>query len=74
MRIDAIKIGNSPPDDVNGIIEVPIGGEPIKYESWTKLPELWLLIASYTPRCAIQAITVSCRTRFRMTGIRSMSW
>src|SRR5215813_3616098 len=32
MRIDAIKIGNSPPDDVNVIIEVPIGGEPIKYE------------------------------------------
>ena len=32
MRIDAIKIGNSPPDDVNVIVEVPIGGEPIKYE------------------------------------------
>jgi hypothetical protein len=27
MRIDAIKIGNNPPDDVNVIIEVPIGGE-----------------------------------------------
>ena len=32
MRIDAIAIGNSPPDDVNVIIEVAIGGEPIKYE------------------------------------------
>jgi inorganic pyrophosphatase len=32
MRIDAIAIGNDPPDDVNVIIEVPIGGEPIKYE------------------------------------------
>src|SRR6266436_4660201 len=32
MRIDAIRIGNNPPDDVNVIIEVPIGGEPIKYE------------------------------------------
>ena len=32
MRIDAITIGNNPPDDVNVIIEVPIGGEPIKYE------------------------------------------
>jgi len=32
MRIDAIKIGNNPPEDVNVIIEVPIGGEPIKYE------------------------------------------
>jgi inorganic pyrophosphatase len=32
MNIDAILIGNNPPDDVNVIIEVPIGGEPIKYE------------------------------------------
>ena len=32
MNLNAIKIGNNPPDDVNVIIEVPIGGEPIKYE------------------------------------------
>src|ERR1700751_714645 len=32
MRIDAIKIGHNPPEDVNVIIEVLIGGEPIKYE------------------------------------------
>ena len=32
MNIDAIRIGNNPPDDVNVIVEVPIGGEPIKYE------------------------------------------
>ena len=32
MRIDAITIGNNPPEDVNVIIEVEIGGEPIKYE------------------------------------------
>ncbi len=32
MRIDAIAIGKNPPDDINVIIEVPIGGEPIKYE------------------------------------------
>ena len=32
MNLDAIKIGDHPPDDVNTIIEVPIGGEPIKYE------------------------------------------
>jgi inorganic pyrophosphatase len=32
MRIDAIPIGYNPPEDVNVIIEVPIGGEPIKYE------------------------------------------
>ena len=32
MRIDAIAIGKNPPEDINVIIEVPIGGEPIKYE------------------------------------------
>ncbi|MEZ5812587.1 MAG: inorganic diphosphatase [Rhizobiaceae bacterium] len=32
MRIDAIAIGNKPPEDVNVIIEVPVGGQPIKYE------------------------------------------
>ena len=32
MRIDAISAGKNPPEDVNVIIEVPVGGEPIKYE------------------------------------------
>jgi inorganic pyrophosphatase len=32
MRIDAISVGRDPPRDVNVIIEVPVGGEPIKYE------------------------------------------
>jgi inorganic pyrophosphatase len=32
MNLDAIPIGNTPPDDVNVIVEVGIGGEPIKYE------------------------------------------
>ena len=32
MRIDAIAIGDNPPNDVNVIIEVPLGGQPIKYE------------------------------------------
>lgn len=32
MRLDAISIGKNPPQEVNVVIEVPIGGEPIKYE------------------------------------------
>jgi len=32
MRIEAIAIGKNPPEDVNVLIEVPIGGQPIKYE------------------------------------------
>ncbi len=32
MRVEAIAIGNNPPHDVNVIVEVPVGGQPIKYE------------------------------------------
>src|SRR5579872_31481 len=32
MNLDAILVGENAPFDVNVIIEVPIGGEPIKYE------------------------------------------
>jgi inorganic pyrophosphatase len=32
MRIEAIQVGNTPPDDVNVIVEVSVGGQPIKYE------------------------------------------
>jgi inorganic pyrophosphatase len=32
MRIEAIPSGKNPPEDINVIVEVPVGGEPIKYE------------------------------------------
>ena len=32
MRIDLIPAGDSPPDSLNVLIEVPLGGEPVKYE------------------------------------------
>ncbi len=32
MLLSAVPIGRNPPEDVNVVIEVPIGGEPIKYE------------------------------------------
>ena len=32
MRIEAVSIGADPPHEVNVIVEVPVGGEPIKYE------------------------------------------
>ena len=32
MRLDAVSIGRDPPREVNVILEVPVGGEPIKYE------------------------------------------
>lgn len=32
MNLAAISIGKNPPQDVNVVIEVPVGGQPIKYE------------------------------------------
>jgi inorganic pyrophosphatase len=32
MNLDAVSVGKNPPHEINVIIEVPIGGEPIKYE------------------------------------------
>ena len=32
MRIDMIPVGDNPPESLNVIIEVPTGGEPVKYE------------------------------------------
>lgn len=32
MNIDKIRIGTKPPHDVNVVIEIPLGGEPVKYE------------------------------------------
>jgi inorganic pyrophosphatase len=32
MRIEAISVGADPPHEVNVIVEVPVGGEPVKYE------------------------------------------
>ncbi len=32
MRLDEIPVGQKPPYEVNVIIEVPLGGEPVKYE------------------------------------------
>ncbi len=32
MRLDEIPVGDKPPYEVNVVIEVPLGGEPVKYE------------------------------------------
>ena len=49
MRLDAIAIGNDPPRDINVIIEVPIGGEPIKYEMDKASGTLFVDRFLYTP-------------------------
>lgn len=49
MRLDAIPIGTNPPHDVNVIIEVPVGGEPIKYEMDKASGTLFVDRFLYTP-------------------------
>src|SRR3546814_19385934 len=49
MRIDAISIGKNPPEDVNVIVEVPVGGHPIKYEMDKEAGALVVDRFLYTP-------------------------
>jgi inorganic pyrophosphatase len=49
MRLDAIKIGDDPPDDINVVIEVAVGGEPIKYEMDKASGTLFVDRFLYTP-------------------------
>ncbi len=49
MNLDAIAIGKNPPEDINVIIEVAIGGEPIKYEMDKKAGTLVVDRFLYTP-------------------------
>jgi inorganic pyrophosphatase len=49
MRLDAIPIGNNPPEDVNVVVEVPNGGEPIKYEMNKAAGTLFVDRFLYTP-------------------------
>ena len=49
MRIDAISIGKNPPEDINVIVEVPVGGHPIKYEMDKEAGTLVVDRFLYTP-------------------------
>ncbi len=49
MRLDAVPAGKNPPEDINVIIEVPVGGEPIKYEMDKASGTLFVDRFLYTP-------------------------
>jgi inorganic pyrophosphatase len=49
MNLDYVSIGRNPPEEVNAIVEVPIGGEPIKYEMDKKAGTLVVDRFLYTP-------------------------
>ncbi len=49
MRLEAIPTGKNPPHDINVVIEVPVGGEPIKYEMDKASGTLFVDRFLYTP-------------------------
>ena len=49
MRIDLIPAGDDPPHSLNVVIEVPIGGEPVKYELDKASGALWVDRILHTP-------------------------
>lgn len=49
MRIEFIETGDNPPDSLNVLIEVPVGGEPVKYEFDKKSGALFVDRILHTP-------------------------
>ncbi len=49
MRIDAVPIGKNAPEDVNVIVEVPVGGEQVKYEMDKAAGVMYVDCFLYTP-------------------------
>ena len=49
MNIDLIPLGDDPPARVNVIIEVPVGGEPVKYEYDKKSGAIFVDRILHTP-------------------------
>ena len=49
MNLDSIPVGDDPPDNLNVIVEVPVGGEPVKYEFDKKSGALFVDRILHTP-------------------------
>ena len=72
MNLDAVPAGKNPPDDINVVIEVPIGGEPIKYEMDKASGTLFVDRFLYTPM-RYPGITASSLTLCRTTATHATS-
>jgi inorganic pyrophosphatase len=70
MDLARIPVGVAPPADINVVVEVPRGGDPVKYEvdkaSGAIFVDRFLHTAMFYP-----AITASCRIRCPRTAICS---
>jgi inorganic pyrophosphatase len=67
MNLEHLPIGKNPPHEVNVVVEVPVGGEPIKYEIHKPSGALMVDRFLYTAM-RYRATTASSRTRCPMTA------
>jgi hypothetical protein len=73
MQIESIAVGYNPPVDINVVVEIPMGGEPIKYELDKRSGRLFVDRFLYTP-VTYPATTASCRTLSASTTTRLTFW
>jgi inorganic pyrophosphatase len=67
MRIEYIPVGDNPPESLNVIIEVPTGGEPVKYEFDKKSGALFVDRILHTPMRS--PFIAGCVVRARPIGV-----
>ena len=71
MDMSKITIGENPPFDINVIIEVPLGGQPIKYELEKESGAMFVDRFSQQP-CTTLVITVTFHKRCQMMATLRM--
>jgi inorganic pyrophosphatase len=61
MDIGAISVGPDPPKDIYAVIEIPLGGAPVKYELDKASGALMVgIMASSRGHCRPTAILATC--------------
>ena len=73
MNIEALAIGDNPPEDVNVIVEVPVGSQPIKYEL-DKEAGVLVVDRSFIPPWPTPGTTASCLIPCARTATPSTWW
>jgi len=73
MSLNQVATGKDVPNDFNVIIEIPMQGDPVKYEVDKESGAILSTVLWGLP-CNIQPIMVMCRTRWQMTVTRLMYW
>ena len=74
MDLNKIPAGRNPPYEVNVVIEVPLGGQPVKYELDKTSGAIFVDRFLHTAMTLSLAITASSPTPWRPTAIPWTSW